>query len=84
MKMCPHCGWQYDPDDHADLRLGVSAHELVPEHCYVVCSPIEMSAAALEAGAIEEEIRCPGMHQHPRNPESDRRHLWKDLPQEGP
>lgn len=26
--------------------------------------------------------RCPGSWQNPRNPESDRRPLWKDLPEE--
>ena len=25
---------------------------------------------------------CPGSDQHPRNPETDRRPLWKDLPSE--
>jgi hypothetical protein len=27
---------------------------------------------------------CPGSQQHPRNPESDKRPFWKDLPIEEP
>jgi hypothetical protein len=45
-----------------------SVSRLVPEH---------FTSAA--AGAE----RCPGSWQNPRNPESDRRSLWKDAPAEG-
>ncbi len=32
----------------------------------------------------QEKAMCPGSDQGPRNPESDRRPLWKDLPNERP
>lgn len=37
-----------------------------------------MSSAALDSGAAEEEIECPGSGQQPRNAEADFRPLWKD------
>lgn len=58
--MCPHCGWQYDPEKHARLFPGEpSPHELVPGH--------------VEFWDGDTPHGCPGSHQHPRNPESDRR-----------
>lgn len=30
MKMCPHCGWTFDPADY--IRLEPDAHERVPTH----------------------------------------------------
>lgn len=66
--MCPYCGWKFDVREN-----------LVPSHVLTVYHPSEMSAAALESGASEESIDCPGSGQYPRNALSDRRPLWKDL-----
>lgn len=53
--------------DPADKRWGTKQlpHELVPTHDFP-----RMCRAV-----------CPGSQQHPRNPETDRRPLWKDLPE---
>jgi rubredoxin len=66
--MCPHCGWQYDPATEKDRRdaTSPSPFELVPTHDW----PPPFRAV------------CPGTHQHPRNPDSDRRPLRKDLSEE--
>lgn len=62
MLMCPHCGWQYDPNDER-YPPDTAPHELVPYHDDY--PPLRSC--------------CPGSKQHPRNPETDRRPLWKDL-----
>jgi hypothetical protein len=77
MMKCPHCGWKYDP---YLMPTSLDTAGLVPMHNYVINSPIYMSAAALDSGAVEEEVKCPGSMQIPRNAESDRRLLWKDEP----
>jgi hypothetical protein len=63
---CPYCGREYSQR---------ACRPLIPSHA--LNSPAHMSAAALDAGASEEE--CPGSGQTPRNAESDRRPLWRDL-----
>lgn len=68
--ICPHCGWQYDPNDYAKPGDDGRSFALVPAHQWKLWSPVH--------GVIE--VTCPGADQHPRNPESDRRPLWKDLP----
>lgn len=66
--MCPHCGWQYDPDEQRK-RLAKdqpSPCDLVPTHDFPeFCRSV-----------------CPGSKQHPRNALTDRRPLWKDEPAE--
>ena len=62
MLMCPYCGWKYDPQSFSEPGDDGRPFALVPTHA-------AMSPA---------EITCPGSEQHPRNPESDRRPLWKD------
>lgn len=73
MLMCPYCGWQYTPKSERSFAL-------VPHHRAVIVTLSEMSAAALDAGAVEEEAECPGVEQHPRNPTADRRPLWSGKP----
>ena len=65
MLMCPHCGWQYDPNDKK-YPAKTAPHELVPYH---------------DENPPLRAV-CPGSKQHPRNPETDRRPLWRDLPSE--
>lgn len=67
--MCPFCGRQYSAR---------ACKPLIPTHVFVTSGLRHMSAAALESGAAEEEMECPGSGQTPRNAESDRRPLWKD------
>ena len=62
--MCPHCGWQYDPARIRLLCPDESPSVLVPDH-------VEFWLEGVAFG-------CPGSRQHPRNPEADRRPLWKD------
>lgn len=64
--MCPHCGWRFDALLAHQNKFGAG---LVPEHAYPRYGPV--------GGRL-----CPGSNQNPRNPESDRRPLWKDLPNE--
>lgn len=66
---CPHCGitnkrWR--------------SCSLIPKHTFIVKAARDMKAAALESGASEEEIVCPGSGQYPRCAASDKRPLWKD------
>ena len=46
-----------------DVRLSHKNNDLVPAHYYPAYSV----------------LLCPGNNQGPRNPDSDRRPLWKDL-----
>ena len=62
MLMCPHCGWQYDPQKFSKPGDDGRPFALVPTH--------DFPKPARQV--------CPGTEQHPRNPESDRRPLWKD------
>jgi Rad3-related DNA helicase len=66
---CPYCGREYSQR---------ACKPLIPAHSFVSNNPRVMTAAVLNSGASEEEIRCPGSGQVPRNAESDRRPLWKD------
>ena len=66
---CPHCGREYSAR---------ACRPLIPTHRFVVKNPSQMSAAALEAGAVEEDIQCPGSGQGPRNALSDKRPLWSE------
>ena len=38
--------------------------------------PLHSQTAAIDSEAVGNS--CPGGDQHPRNPDSDRRPLWKD------
>lgn len=62
MLMCPHCGWQYDPVRYTKPGDDGLSFALVPCHDW----PKPCRSV------------CPGSKQHPRNPESDHRPLWKD------
>ena len=68
MLMCPHCGWQYDPAAFVG-KPGVprSPYALVPPHDMVGRTNDDPDPGT-----------CMGEEQHPRNPETDRRPLWKD------
>ena len=68
--MCPHCGSLFSSAD--------CVNSLIPVHVFIVTVAAQMSKAALESGAVEEKVICPGSEQGPRNPGSDRRRLWKD------
>ena len=63
--MCPNCGWQFD------ARLSA----LVPWHSVRQDDPDSRFVEKRGLGMAEA---CPGVGQHPRNPESDQRKLWKD------
>jgi hypothetical protein len=65
MLMCPHCGWKYDPRTYTEPGDDGRPFALVPAH------PRD--------GDMASNYECPGTEQHPRNPETDRRPLWKDL-----
>lgn len=65
--MCPHCGWCYDPQKYAKPGDDGRSFALVPGHDF-------------GKGDGVYPFSCPGSEQCPRNPETDRRPLWKDLP----
>ncbi len=67
--MCPHCGWRFDALLAHDNPFGSG---LVPKHDLMTAQGERIKSAG----------ECPGSNQAPRNPESDRRPLWKDLPGE--
>jgi len=69
--MCPHCGWKYDPQWFSEPGDDGRPFALVPTHDWWTTH---------EGVPVE----CPGSAQCPRNPESDRRPLWKDLPAKEP
>ena len=50
---CPHCGWTFTPVWPID-------NEQVPEHYWITNNPHYMSAAALQCGATDENVKCPG------------------------
>lgn len=64
---CPYCGWKYP-----------FVHGLVPPHNYVVTAVPSVVVSVPEDEAHLEVRPCPGSQQAPRNPESDKRPLWKD------
>jgi hypothetical protein len=68
--MCPHCGWKYDPQQYRRPDDDGRAFALVPAHDWQLWSPVRGQFG----------VECPGTEQCPRNPEADRRPLWKDLP----
>lgn len=59
---CPHCGWKYDPAEFTQPGDDGRPYVLVPGHIL----------------SVPRLMDCPGTEQHPRNPEADRRPLWKD------
>jgi hypothetical protein len=61
--MCPHCGWIF-PSRAAWENPEIPGK--VPRH------PECLDKLPGTPG------ECPGSLQHPRNPESDRRPLWRD------
>jgi hypothetical protein len=50
-------------------------------HCGKVFDPVK-GDGSIPSHSWPEPLRqvCPGSGQHPRNPLTDRRPLWKDLP----
>jgi len=76
--MCPHCGWKYDPQWFSEPGDDGRPFALVPTHAAMSVAEINRDFSKAVFGP------CPGSEQHPRNPESDRRPLWKDLPAKEP
>lgn len=63
--MCPHCGETFDGCSSA----------LIPVHVMKLSPGQDV---VFRKTAIQYRINCPGSGQIPRNPESDKRPLWKD------
>lgn len=66
---CPHCGREYSSR---------ACKPLIPDHDFIARAASQMSGAAMDSGAYEELVKCPGSGQTPRNAQSDKRPLWKD------
>ena len=50
-------------------------------YCGEISGRLKFSLIRIHHFPLLSGEKCPGSEQIPRNPESDRRPLWKDLPE---